>query len=193
MRHVLLSFAFAASLLGVHAAAAPQYSKHDPLSDSEIEELRETADAPAARLKLFLRFLDERSAKITELDKDKLVEHRGVKLHDAIDHFTSLVDELQNNLDEYQEYETNKRRPVPDLRKDLEELQKSLPVWQTELTGLAADEDYNFVLETAREAVDSLQDQAAEMVTDQQKYFAEKKRLERLKEKQQDKGDVSLP
>ena len=187
----LLPFVVVSFLIGF-AAPAPTnaQSRHDVLTPAEIEEVRESTDVPVERLKLYMRFLDERSARIAELKKSQLVEHRGIKLHDALDQVTSLIDELQNNLDEYEGYETNQRRPVPDLRKLLPQLQKSEAVWRGIVADLAPDEDYNFVLETCNEAQDSLKDQTAELIASQTKYFIEKKKADKEKATQGDGGYV---
>jgi chromosome segregation ATPase len=165
-------------------------SSRDPLSDSETEELRRTADTPPERVKTFMRFLDERSAKISELNKATLVEHRTLQLHDAIARFAGLTDELQDNLDEYQDYETNHLRPVPDLRKVLQQLETSTATWQSVLSSLPANEDYDFALDNANESLKTLKEQTAEMVPAQTKFFAEKKKLDKEKQKQTDNGYV---
>jgi hypothetical protein len=178
----------------LHAAllipVATGQSRRDPLTPSEIEEIRESTDLPASRVKLYMRFLDERTGRIAEIGKSQLVEHRSLKLHDALEQMTYLTDELQNNLDEYEGYETNQRRPVPDLRKVLPELLKSVAVWHEVLAALPADEDYNFVLETANTGLDSLKDQTSELIASQAKYFAEKKKADKEKEKKPEGGYV---
>jgi hypothetical protein len=189
MRVACLAVAFA-SLLFIAGPSHALQSKHDPLTQSEIEEVRESTDLPPVRVKLYMRFLDERAAKIVELNKSELVEHRGIKLHDMIEQFTAITDELQNNLDEYQSYETDKRRPVPDLRKVLPLLQKSESTWQATFAGLPANEDYGFVLETNNEAQESLRQQTAELIASQEKYFAEKKKEDKQKARQAEGGYV---
>lgn len=173
-------------LLGQNFAPGHQSSR-DPLTDNETEQIRRLANTPPERVKLYMQFLDEHSAKISSLNKTALVEHRGLELHDAIARFSGLADELQDNLDEYQGYETNNMRPVPDLRKTLPALQSSLAVWQTTLSSLPANGDYDFALETADESLKSLQDQIAEMTASQEKYFAQKKKRDKDQQKQEDK------
>ena len=165
-------------------------SSRDPLSDSETEELRRTADTPPERVKVFMHFLEERATKISELNKATLVEHRGLQMHDAIARFAGLADELQDNLDEYQDYETSHLRPVPDLRKVLSELETSTATWQSVLSSLPANDDYDFVLASANESLKSLKDQTAEMVSVQAKFFAEKKKLAKENQKRTDNGYV---
>jgi hypothetical protein len=180
---------FALLVLAAPSVAVAQ-GRHDPLTPAEAEEVRESTELPVNRVKLYMRFIDERTSHIAELSKDQLLEHKGLKLHDAIDQLTYLSDELQNNLDEYEGYETNQQRPVPDLRKVLPELQKSVGVWHSILAALPANEDYDFVLETANSGLDSLKDQTAEMIASQAKYFAEKRKRDKEQEKKGDGGYV---
>lgn len=164
-------------------------SRHDPLTPAEAEAVREVTDLPVERMKLYMRYVNERSSRIAELGKDQLVQHRGEKMHQAIDEYISLIDEVQDNLDEYMSYETNGQRPVPDLRKLLPELQKSVVTWHETVASLAPNPDYDFGRETAVEATDSLRDETKEMIESQNKYFAEKKK----KDKQQSNQGYVLP
>jgi hypothetical protein len=165
-------------------------SRHDPLTPAEAEAVREVTDLPVERMKLYMRYVNERSSRIAELGKDQLVQHRGEKMHQAIDEYISLIDEVQDNLDEYQGYETNKVRPVPDLRKLLPEMQKSIAIWQQTVTKLPPNADYDFVRESSTEALDSLKDQAAELVASQKAYFEKKKAEEKQRQKDEDKPYV---
>lgn len=171
------------------SAAVPRsvdaQSRKDPLTPAEVEEVRESTDYPVNRVKLYMRFITERSSVVQELGKQQLVEHRGEKLHEAIEAYVSLVDELQNNLDEYLGYETNGQRPVPDLRKVLPLLQTTVPTWRDTVATLAPNSEYDFPKETAIEATDTLSDQVKEMIDSQNKYFAEKKKKDKLQQQQQ--------
>jgi flavodoxin len=182
----MVGFAFLALPLSSPLAAQ---SHKDPLTPAEVEEVRESTDEPVQRVKLFIRFVTERSAIVQQLGKEELVQHRGEKLHEAIENYTSLVDELQNNLDEYIGYETNNQRPVPDLRKLLPQLQTSVATWRDTVASLAANSDYDFAKETAVEATDSLRDEVKDMIDSQNKYFAAKK----AKEKQQSGQGYVIP
>jgi 16S rRNA G527 N7-methylase RsmG len=79
---------------------------------------------------------------------------------------------------------------VPDLRKVLSELETSTATWQSVLSSLPANDDYDFVLASANESLKSLKDQTAEMVSVQAKFFAEKKKLAKENQKRTDNGYV---
>jgi hypothetical protein len=159
-------------------------AKHEALTPAEIEELRSEADNPPLRVKLYMRFMDERTARVTQLATSQLVEHRGLKMHDALVQATAISDEIQDNLDEYAGYETNQRQPVPNLKKVLEEMQRSLATWQAAMAALKPNPDYDFVLENCTESLNGLKEQIPELLASQAKYFEEKKKRDKEKSKQ---------
>lgn len=86
-------------LLTIVAAA----KRRDPLTDAEVEQLREAALQPNKRLRLFIKFADARLVAIDQLRADpKLGDGRGQKIHDLLEDFTAIIDEINDNLDQYQ-------------------------------------------------------------------------------------------
>ena len=162
-------------------------SKHDPLTSEEIEQIREATDRPAVRLKLYAGFIDARATRLEVLAKDPPSEQRADSIHDVLEEYTFLSDELQNNLDEYEAYETNKQRPVPDLRKALRDLQASVVLWKAAIQDPPPDKKYDFAREAALDSTNSLTDQTKEMIVGQEAYFAQKKQDNK---NQQNKGYV---
>src|SRR5664279_6182913 len=75
-----------------------QKNSKDPLTEAESEEIREVADRPPERIKLYLHFIEQRTTIISQIAKNP---SRGEQLHLLFDEFTSLVDELQDKLDVY--------------------------------------------------------------------------------------------
>ena len=76
--------------------------KRDPLTDAEADQLRDARLEPQKRLKLFIRFTDERLDTLDQLRSDpKQIQGRGAKIHDLLEDFTSLMDEISSNLDAY--------------------------------------------------------------------------------------------
>ena len=139
--------------------------RRDPLTEAETDQLREAAQEPGKRLKLYIQFTDARLTAIDELRADpKEAEGRGRKIHDLLEDFTALVDEINANLDTYQ------GRPlIKDERKDLhkglkeviaadEKFEQKLNALKSageDPKGRAEAEDYRFVLQDAQDAVKS--------------------------------------
>lgn len=86
-------------LLTVVAAAR----RRDPLTEAESDQLREAAMQPYKRLRLFIKFADARLDAIQQLRSDpKAADGRGPRIHDLLEDFTSILDEINDNLDQYQ-------------------------------------------------------------------------------------------
>ena len=99
-------------------------SKKDPLTEQQIEEVREAGDQPLERIKLFVGYVEDRVTEIHRLNADHIAQNRNVRLHNLFDEFTRLSDELQDNMDAFDEQHA-------DLRKELKEIvDKSGPMDQ---------------------------------------------------------------
>lgn len=143
-------------------------SQKDPLNDDEVDQVRELGDRPNDRIKLFAKFIEQRITAIKELSTDKKAENRSAQLRDKIEEFTRLSDELQDNLDTYEQQHA-------DVRKALKELIPKSEKWQPALEEPAPDPAYDFARKTAVEAAKSVNDQLKTLQKDQEKYFAEHK------------------
>lgn len=93
---------FVALLTLVLAALGTAQRRHDPLNDAEINQLRETALEPAKRLKLYVEFARLRLAAAEQIHTDpKQNPDRPHELHDALQDFSTLFDELDDNVSTY--------------------------------------------------------------------------------------------
>lgn len=146
-------------------------SKQVPLSADDTDQLRELADRPPERIKLYLKFIDERITGIKSL----LAIARGVppdrpaQLHNLLDEFTRLVDELQDNLDGYADHHD-------DIRKALGRVIEADSHWQETLSSLPSNAPYDFARKTAIEAATSMQEGSTKMIAEQEQYFKENKK-----------------
>lgn len=144
-------------------------SQRDPLNEQEVEQIREYADQPIERVKLYQKYVQQRIDAIKEMVGDTKIQNKQAKLHNLMDEFTRLVDELQDNLDSYDEAHA-------DIRKALKELVPTSEKWPQVLSMPPADQSYDFSRKTALDAAQSLIDQAKKLQTDQDKWFAEHKK-----------------
>jgi regulator of replication initiation timing len=172
------------ALVALIALAAASYAgkvRRDPLTDPETDGLREVAQEPLKRLKLYIKYAQARMTAIEQLRSDpKLAEDRGRQIHDLLEDFTNIVDELDDNVDMYHERGS-------DLRKPLKEVIEADSDWQLRLRTLkeapasdanAAKEakDYYFVLESSIDSVNESADNARKVLAEQNITFAEKKK-----------------
>ena len=152
-------------------------SQNDPLTDAESEEIREYADRPPDRVKLYLKFIDQRTTTIHQIGRDAKASGQNVRVHTLIEEFTRLVDELQDNLDVYSTTHA-------DIRKVLKEVIETSGKWPAVLQEPPPDKEYDFSRKTALDAAESMNDEAKKMLTEQDKYFAELKAKAKAKEKE---------
>lgn len=164
----LLFFLGAVILLSPIAQHAWAQSRRDPLNDDEIDQVRELGDRPNDRIKLFAKFIEQRVTAIKQLSTDKNADNRPVQIRARIEEFTSLVDELQDNLDTYDDQHA-------DVRKALKELVPQSDKWEPVLHLPPSNSEYEFARKTAIDAAQSIADQAKTLQKDQEKYFTEHK------------------
>jgi len=156
-------------LFGWLPAASHAQAKGDPLSDAEIDQVREVADQPVERVKLYMKFIEQRTDAIQEMVGDTRIQNKPPKLHNLLDEYTRLVDELQDNIDSYDETHS-------DIRKALKELVPASDKWLAIVNKPPPDPSYDFSRKTAIEAGTSLAEQAKKLQADQIKWFAEHKK-----------------
>jgi len=144
-------------------------AKGDPLSDAEVDQVREVADQPLERVKLYMKFIQQRADAIQEMVGDSRIQNQPPKLHNLLDEYTRLVDELQDNLDSYDETHS-------DIRKALKDLVPASQKWLDIVNKPPPDQTYDFSKKTAVEAGESLVEQAKNLQADQIKWFAEHKK-----------------
>ena len=149
----------------MHGLAAHGQQSKDPLTADQEEQVRKVADQPNDRVKLYIKFIEQRTEDIQKTVHHPATQHPGVDIHNSLQEFTRLVDELQDNLDAYDESHT-------DIRKSLPFLLEHSTKWSGVLQEPPPSEEYDFPRKTAMEAVDSLKDAAGSLLKSQQAYFA---------------------
>ena len=138
---------------------------HDSaLSEGEIEQVRDAAFIPADRVTLFIKFLDERSKRIQDLYAKPRRPGREEDTHDIIEQFTSIADELADNLDDY-----GPRHQ--DVRKSLPKLIQATERWATTLKSPPENDAYNISRKIALESIRDLREAATQLTEEQRVWF----------------------
>jgi hypothetical protein len=158
-------------LLSVAAAAR----RRDPLTEAETDQLRQVAMEPYKRINLMIKFTEARLASIDQVRLDpKQAADRGKQIHDLLEDFTSLMDEINDNLDQYEARNLDKDM-VKQYHKGLKELIEADERFDTRLQALkTASEtdpvtkkeapDFRFVLQDAMDSLKSNADMAREYI-----------------------------
>jgi len=160
--------------------------RRDPLTDAESDQLREVAMEPAKRLKLYIKFAEARLVAIDQLRSDpKFADGRGRKVHDLLEDFTAILDEINDNLDQYQGRPLNKddRKDFKKALKDVIEADDKFELkLRTLRSGADTDPqakkefiDFQFALQDAQEALKSNADMAREYMTEKSSEAEKKK------------------
>jgi hypothetical protein len=176
----LLSRPIACVLLLLVVTPSWAQSRKDPLTDKQIEEVREAGDDPPARLKLYVGYLEERITEIHRLNADRIAQNKPVRLHDLFEEFTRLSDELQDNMDAFDSQHA-------DLRKMLKEIVEKTAQWTTVMNEPVPGTGYDFSRKTALDSNQTAHDTAVQMLADETKYFVEQKKQEKEQEKAEQK------
>ncbi|PYQ43147.1 MAG: hypothetical protein DMG99_07160 [Acidobacteria bacterium] len=170
LRFVLVAFALSASLLLAQ--------KHrDPLTQPEIDKIRDTSWEPKLRLPLYVEFARARLVKLEEIRNDAKTSDRAKQTHDLLDDFQLLYDELNDNVDTYVNRHDDIRKPLKTvIEADGEFQAKLLALKDAADVSPAEKQQYEFVLTNALETLDTSTADHKKLLQDQEEQ-AKHKRL----------------
>ncbi len=186
IRSVTVACITLALLSGMGLGTAPEgsfafaQSRKDPLTEREVEAVREAGDNPAERLSLYIGYLDERAKGIHSLSTDARAQNKEARLHDLYEEFTRLSDELQDNMDAFNDQHA-------DLRKVLKQTIDKTGEWTTALNEPIPSARYDFARKTALDTNQTAHETASTMLPEQVKYFIELKKAQKEAEKAAEK------
>lgn len=175
-------------LLAVVTMASAQVHRRDPLTSAESDQLREVSMEPEKKLPLYVQFARARMAAIEQLRSDpRFAEGRGQKVHDLLEDFKNIVDEMDRNMDSFADQKLDFRKALKVIIPADNEFQlklRTLKEAASDPSSAAEAKAYSFVLLDATDAVDGDLDNARELLDQQEKAAAEAK----AKAKQKSKG-----
>lgn len=169
-----------ASLLLLASALSAQTKRRDALNDTEIDQLRETAQEPEKRLPLLVDFARARLAAIEQIRQDpRFADERPQRIHDLLEDFGQVMDELSDNLDDFAGKKMDLRKPLAKVIEGASEFQLKLRSLKesTDAGGGASKEGavYRFVLQDDTESVNSTLDDARKLLDEQNQAIKEAK------------------
>ncbi len=82
------------SLMLVIAALAVGERRRDPLTQAEIDQVRDASWEPQQRLGLYTKFARSRLVALEQMRNDPKTKDRAVQTHDKLDDFLLIYDEL---------------------------------------------------------------------------------------------------
>jgi hypothetical protein len=163
-------------LLAAVALPAVAQRHRDPLTQVEIDQVRDTSWEPKLRLPLYVEFARSRLVKLEEARNDPKTKDRARQTHDLLDDFQLLYDELNDNIDTYVDRKDDIRKPLKTVIDADTEFQAKLRALKD-----AADvprqeaQQYEFVLTNALETVDSSAEDHRKLLAEQEEQSKQKK------------------
>jgi len=146
--------------------AGAQLRRREPLTPEEIDQLRDAAMDPYARLRLYIHFARTRLVSLEQMRRDPKVTDRGQQTHDRLQGFVDIYDELNENVDNFIDRKEDMRRTLKVVIEADNEFQaKLLALKGTGNAGPKEAEQYRFLLDNALETLSNgLQDHRQALV-----------------------------
>jgi hypothetical protein len=148
--------ALAGVSLLLFACTASAQGRRDPLTQPEIDQVRDVSWEPQQRLALYVSFARDRLTKLEAMRGDPKAKDRPQQTHDFLDAFLRIYDELNDNIDTYIDRKDDIRKPLKKVVEADTEFQAKLRALKN-AADVPADEakQYEFVLTNALDTVDT--------------------------------------
>ncbi len=159
------------------AAGSALGQRHrEPLTQPEIDQIRDASWEPRQRLTLYVQFIRDRLVKMEEMRNDPKVKDRARQTHDRLDDLLLLYDELNDNIDTYVDRKDDIRKPLKTIIEADTEFQAKLRALK-DAAGVSAEEfrAYEFVLTNVLDTVDTSAEDHRKLLVDQEDAAKHKK------------------
>lgn len=176
---------FALVLLAFLGVAAGQTHHRDPLNDQEIDKLRDTAQEPEERLKLYIEFSRARLDRMQQTHADPKATDRDAQTRDALQEFLDVYDELNTNVDTYADRGSDLRKALKPVIEADTEFGAKIRAFKSSLGNTQEGRDDDFLIGSALEAVDSAAKDHRNLLAEQEQTFKNKKKQNRKDGSQQ--------
>lgn len=169
-----------AILLTGLCVCAPAQTRHDPLNDREVDQMRENAQDPKKRIDLLLTFARERMLAVERLRSTTKpgLDDAG-RISDLLSDLAVLIDELDDNLDMYSGHSEDLRRPLRHVLDAETEFQHKVDAIRDSATPLQMRR-FSAALEDVSDSLKTSSDSARAMLADQIEKKGEEKNKEKL-------------
>jgi hypothetical protein len=150
--------------------------RRDPLNQLEVDQLRDTAQEPDLRLRLYIKFARTRLDAIAQARSDPKVTDRGQQTHDHLQDFLDVYDELNDNVDTYADRKSDLRKALKEVIDADTEFQAKLRALKDSANAVPAEtKKYDFLLNSALDTVDSSAQDHRQLLAEQEEAAKHKK------------------
>ncbi|HEY3972268.1 MAG TPA: hypothetical protein VGM18_04640 [Candidatus Sulfotelmatobacter sp.] len=171
-----LRIAMAIVVLLAAALSSPAQRHREPLTQPEIDQIRDASWEPKQRLTLYVQFTRARFVKLEQMRSDPKVKDRARQTHDMLDDLLLLYDELNDNIDTYVDRKDDIRKPLKTIVEADTEFQAKLRALKSAADVPAEEaQQYEFVLNNILDTVDSSAEDHRKLLADQEDAAKHKK------------------
>jgi hypothetical protein len=152
-------------------------TRRDPLNPLEQDQLRDAAQDPSDRLKLYIQFSRARLASLEQMRADPKVTDRAQQTRDRLQEFLDVYDELNDNIDTFVERNADLRKPLKAIIEADTEFQARLRALKSAADAKKEEaRQYDFLLTSVVETVDSSVLDHRQLLSEQEEAFKHKKK-----------------
>jgi chromosome segregation ATPase len=151
--------------------------RRDPLNPLEQDQLRDAAQEPSERLKLYIQFSRTRLTSLEQIRADPKVTDRPQQTRDRLQDFLDVYDEMNDNIDTFLERKADLRKPLKTLIEADTEFQAKIRALKSS-AGANKDEakQYDFLLTSVLDTIDSSVQDHRQLLSEQEEAFKHKKK-----------------
>lgn len=148
----------------------------DPLNQLEVDQLRDAAQEPDSRLKLYIKFARVRLDAIAQVRSDPKVTDRGKETHDRLQDFLDVYDELNDNVDTFAGRKADLRKALKSVIDADTEFQAKLRALKSSAGAIPAEtQQYDFLLNNVVETVDASAQDHRQLLAEEEEAAKHKK------------------
>lgn len=152
-------------------------SRREPLNPVEIDQLRDAAQEPEARIKLYIQFARARLLALEQMRADPKATDRAQQTHDKLQNFLDVYDELNDNIDTFVERRSDLRKPLKAVIEADTEFQAKLRALKASVQASPGEaQRYQFLLDSAVDSVDAGAQDHRQLLAEQEEAFKHKKK-----------------
>jgi hypothetical protein len=151
--------------------------RRDPLTPTEIDQLRDAAVEPEPRIKLYVEFARARLVALEKMRSDPKATDRPAQTHRMLEEFLAVYDELDDNLDNFEGRKADLRKALKAVIEGDTEFQAKLRALKDDPRGAKEEvSEYQFVLSDAIEKVDTSVDEHRKLLAQEEEEWKHKKK-----------------
>jgi len=151
--------------------------RSDPLNPLEADQLRDAAQEPSERLKLYIEFARTRLSSLEQMRAAPKITDRAQQTHDRLQNFLDLYDEMNDNIDTFVGRKADLRKPLKAVIEADTEFQSKLRALKSSLDANKDEvKQYDFLLTSVLETVDSSLEDHRQLLSEQEEAAKHKKK-----------------